>query len=731
MIRIEDREKIAAKFFSLAMDHLCVAGFDGYFKYLNPVWAETFGFTFEEFTAVPFVSFIHPNDVQSTIDAANSVSEGATLIKFRNRYRCKNGDYRALDWTAVRDLEQELIYAIGRDVTDLVANSDRNKILTSTVEAAVDAMLAIDGRGTLLSANAAVETLFGYCPDEIIGRNVNILMPNPYHDAHDDYLSRYQRTNEARIIGIGREVVGKRKDGTVFPIDLTVCEVLLDGEKIYTGIIRDITERKNVERIKAEFISTVSHELRTPLTSIVGSLGLVNAGVLGELPEQYREMLGIAHSNSQRLVALINDILDIEKLESNTLEIGIGPIDLRAVAEKAVALNQVYAAQNGTRLQLSCPLTHALVLGNEERLMQVMTNLLSNAAKYSPNGTDVEISIEAVGGSIVFSVRDFGSGVPAEFHDRMFQRFSQADSSATRKLGGTGLGLNICRAIIERLGGTIAHDATVEPGARFYFTLPRLRKTVATAEHEEIAYFTERILVCEDDADGGRVLKALFVAGGYDVDIALSVTEARALLATNDYDAMTLDLNLQGEDGLDLLAKIRSDPATRTLPVVVISGMERSQGSEALASSLGIVDWLTKPYDQHRLSAIVRQITTGDRAKPMVLHVEDDTSNHRIVSALLAEETELDHATSLKEARQFLSTKRYDLVLIDMGLPDGQGDSLIGELAGTPVVIFSAQEVGAEISSRVHAALVKSRDSVERLVSVVRQLIHGRPEDNG
>jgi PAS domain S-box-containing protein len=233
----------------------------------------------------------------------------------------------------------------------------------------------------------------------------------------------------------------------------------------------DITERKEMERLKNEFIATVSHELRTPLTSVVGALGLLKREAAGKLPASAAMFLGMAQQNSERLAALINDILDIEKIESGSIRLHLASVAVAPLLERAVSLNAPYAAQFDVRFELQ-PLPDVAVSGDADRLLQVMTNLLSNAAKFSPAGSAVAVSCAVRDRVVRIAVTDQGPGVPKEFRSRIFQKFAQADGGDTRQKGGTGLGLSICKAIIDRLGGTIGYASAPGQGATFYFDLP-------------------------------------------------------------------------------------------------------------------------------------------------------------------------------------------------------------------------------------------------------------------
>jgi len=236
-------------------------------------------------------------------------------------------------------------------------------------------------------------------------------------------------------------------------------------------VARDISERKRVERMKTDFISLVSHELRTPLTSIRGALGLVAGGVAGELPETARGLVDIASRNSDRLARLVNDILDVERIESEQMGFRLAPQDLAALAKQAVEANQTYGHLYGVSLRI-VDADRALVRVDADRMQQVLGNLLSNAVKFSPRGGVVEVGVTARNGRVRLRVVDRGKGISPEFREWIFEKFTQADATSTRQHGGTGLGLSISKAIVEKHGGRIWFETTPIQGTTFFVELP-------------------------------------------------------------------------------------------------------------------------------------------------------------------------------------------------------------------------------------------------------------------
>jgi PAS domain S-box-containing protein len=359
--------------------------------------------------------------------------------------------------------------------------------LESMLDTAVDGVLIINETGVIERANSACEALFHWTPADLIGQNVKVLMPDSFAVSHDGYLNNYKETGHTRAIGIGREVSGLRADGVTFPIEISVGELRKKDQARYIGIVRDISERKQIDQMKTEFVSTVSHELRTPLTSIRGALGLIQSGRFEKLNPQAQHLFDIAYNNCDRLVRLVNDILDIEKMAAGQMVFDDESLDLDQLMTEALALNEGYAEQYGVQFAVATRHPNAYVQGDHARLLQVFANLLSNAAKFSPKGSTVEIALRPRGLGYRVAVKDSGCGIPVEFQDKIFHRFAQADNSDTRKRGGTGLGLSITKAIIDLHQGQIAFNTWLGKGTEFYFDLPAGDSAPAKPELEQTA----------------------------------------------------------------------------------------------------------------------------------------------------------------------------------------------------------------------------------------------------
>lgn len=339
------------------------------------------------------------------------------------------------------------------------------------LDSVVDGIITIDERGVIESLNPATERIFGWSANTLAGQSISVLMPAEQAHQYDQYLRDYFASGVASVIGNGCELEGIRRDGSVFPMDVAISEILIDGRRHFIGVVRDITERRRVEKMKNEFVSTVSHELRTPLTSIGGALGLMAGGALGEVPASIKTLLDVALSNCQRLTLLINDLLDMEKITAGKLELDMQCHSMPALLESAIVANKPYADPLNVCLVLEyCdPVT---VRVDALRFAQVMSNFLSNAAKYSPPQANIYIKACHVGNHVRVSVKDQGPGIPAHFQSRVFEKFSQADSSDQRQKGGTGLGLAITRELVERMGGRVGFETAAGQGTTFWCELP-------------------------------------------------------------------------------------------------------------------------------------------------------------------------------------------------------------------------------------------------------------------
>ncbi|MGH8805579.1 MAG: PAS domain-containing sensor histidine kinase, partial [Polaromonas sp.] len=379
---------------------------------------------------------------------------------------------------------------------DLLASTARFSAMN---EASPLGSFVTDGQGRCVYVNQMYQQITGYSAQDMAGASWD----TGIHPADLERVRAQWQDTLGGNLSFATECRIQRADGTVTWVSCKVAAMRHETHLLgYVGTLEDISERKKVERMKNEFVSTVSHELRTPLTSIMGALGLLTGGVGGALPGQTRALVEIAGKNSARLVRLINDILDIEKIESGRMQFKLQRCELQPLVEQAIMANSAYAEQFDVSFVLVEALPGAQVMVDADGLTQVMTNLMGNAAKFSPLGGRVDLRLTREGDMIRFAVTDRGPGIPEAFRDKVFEKFSQADSSDSRQKGGTGLGLSISKAIVEAMHGRIGFVSQFGAGSTFHVDLPEsMDAAPAAAVAPPAGLQRPEVLVCEDDRD--------------------------------------------------------------------------------------------------------------------------------------------------------------------------------------------------------------------------------------
>ncbi|MDO9485286.1 MAG: PAS domain S-box protein [Actinomycetota bacterium] len=734
------------QFFGLSVDILCIVDAKGRFVRVNPAFVEAFGYSEEEVIGQRFTKLVAPQDVERSVESVARQVEGAVSKGFESRTICKDGTLRTVLWTSQADPTTLSLYATGRDITEQKLRDAELARLVDIVEESADFIALFDTQGDVQHVNRSWRRLLGWygvtqAPgsladlygDEIASELLKVATPIALQDG----------------MWTGESVIAYA-DGEL-EVQQTVLAHSLTGDqddRFMSVVSHDVSAFKEVERVKNEFISTVSHELRTPLTSIRGSLGLLEGGAMGELPDKAKSMVKIASQNTDRLVRLINDVLDLEKMSAGKLELKLGREDLSDVVVEAV--DGVDGMANAQSITLATDIQESAFPAeiDHDRIVQVITNLLSNAIKFSNEDSTVTVRLQASGAAhATIEVIDHGDGIPDDKLDFVFARFSQVDSTSTRAKGGTGLGLAITQEIVEQHGGTVSVTSELGVGSTFTVRLPlasqdssgQLEQAAspemtsvvrAVAENSRaMGQATSSLLVVEDDPQLSLVMVALLEGAGHQVRSAGTVDAAREILATMVPDAILLDLNLPDGHGLDLLEVLRGDDRLQDVRVMVVSGSQDAPNEMPMPV---VVNWLRKPFtNQEMLRSIGLALET--RLRPSVLVVEDDAATRQVVSAMLeAQGIDVRQAGNGLEALNVIEHYRPDLIILDLHMPVMDGYEFLNarnplEASDIPIVIYTGEDLTAAqqnaLSAGLTTFLTKTRTDDAHFIATVMEAL--------
>jgi PAS domain S-box-containing protein len=653
-----------------------------------------------------------------------------------------NGDGKCtpieLNATVVPGAGGVRIVGLCRDITErkrvqqaLQESEERYRDLA---ENAAELIQSVSPEGQFLYVNRAWRETLGYSVEEVPHLNMMDVIDTEHLPHCQEVFARVMHGEAVNDV----ETVFVAKTGKRVAVRGSVNCRLVDGKHDVTnGIFRDVTARLEIEKMKDEFVSTVSHELRTPLTSIRGALGLLTAGVLNAEPAKARRMLEIALANTDRLIRLINDILDIERIESGRVKLEKRSCNAAGLMVQAMDSVREVADRAGVRLELFP--TSGSVLADPDRVVQTLTNLVGNAIKFSPPLSTVTLGATRQHDEMLFEVRDQGRGIPADKLGVIFERFQQVDASDGREKGGTGLGLAICRSIVDQHGGLIWVESELGQGSSFYFTLPLLKEQVETP-FPEASPSQRTVLICDDDASIRNVVKTLLEQHGYSVLAAGSGMEAIRQAAACQPDAILLDLLMPEMDGWETLAALRDRPATSEIPVVILSVLPPRETRETDGVVAG---WVQKPVDEARLFQTLSVGISGSSKPARVLVVEDDLDLAHVIQEVFERHGyKVFHAQTGSEAIQSAERVFPNLIVLDLVLPEGDGFDVVAglrhnkALRSVPLVVYTAKDIDEAEREKLKLGetvfLTKGRISPEefekRVIGLLDRLTSVRPE---
>jgi hypothetical protein len=779
----ESEERFHQAFENAAIG-MALVSLDGYWLQVNRSLCEMLGYSEQELLATSFQAVTHPDDLHIGLNYFQQLLSGETpSCQFEKRYSHKLGHtvWGMLSSSMVRDGQDQPLYIVTQieDITDRKQAHEELRNLSKALESAVEGIAQLDPQGRYIKTNPAYASMLGYQPEELLGMNWKQTI---YPEELETTEIAYQRM---LIDGKAEfEARALRNDGTIFDKQVVMVKAY-DQHQQFIGnycFMKDISDRREIERLKDEFISVVSHELRTPLTSISAALDLLAGGVLQNQPEDAQQMLNIAANNSDRLVRLINDILDIERIESGKVVMTKQACDAGDLMNQSVEAIQEIAEKAGVTLSVS-PVSVRL-WADPDRIIQVFTNLLSNAIKFSPQGSTVWLSAELIRGqgsgvrgqesgvraqgsesvypssspdTLLIKVRDQGRGIPSDKIESIFERFQQVDASDSRQKGGTGLGLAICRSILQQHEGQIWAQSTLGEGSTFYFTLPILSDvqrpefvppdggpaslTILSAELGDSTQNSPLVLVCDDDSSVRTVVRAMLERQGYRVLSVASGREAVEQSVAQPPDVILLNLMMPEMDGWETLAVLKNQIETQMIPVIILSGLLPDARE---TPHPGVSDWIVKPPEPRILRQALERVLADRNQTIKVLIVEDNLELAQVLATMFSRHgIETFHAQTGRDAIHLSQRILPDLLVLDLALPEYNGFAVVdwlrqhNRLRQVPLVVYTAQDLDESDRERLKLGQtlfftkgrITSHEFEQRAIDLLNRMIRGKTGD--
>ncbi|UWQ91286.1 response regulator [Rhodobacteraceae bacterium M382] len=677
------------------------------------------------------------------------------------------------DITTIKRNEAELLKQnenLKKIQSDLAFSEQR---ISKIIEASPIGILSIDRKGKIETFSSAAEQIFGYYASDVIGKNLKILMETHVAIEHDLYLERRIHGASSTVVGQSRVVNAVRKDGSVFKLEARVEEVQVGDEIFYIGLVEDITERLELERqaeeareqaeraneAKSAFLANMSHELRTPMNAIIGYSEMMAEDAEDDGLEDMLEDLNKITNAGKHLLSLINDVLDLSKIEAGKMDMFLEDFAVKDITEDVASTALSLIQKNSNELVLDVDQDLDTMHGDVTKVRQILFNLISNAAKFTKEGKiTLSANLDSIANepAIRFAITDTGIGIPEDKIEHIFAEFSQADESTTRDYGGTGLGLALVKRFCEMMGGSIRVESTIGQGSSFIVTLPKKaqKKHAGLEEEARISGATSEpassdedatpisteamkdtsvrksVLVIDDEASARELLKKRLEAEGCSVLLAKSGAEGLALAAEHLPALITLDVMMPGMDGWTVLRRLKADNTLKDIPVVMISMV----GDKAMSYSLGAVESLQKPVDRGKLSGLVKKYASVGQKTALV--VEDDpAARETMVRTLQGDGWEVDEAGNGKIALGKTEQHEFELILLDLMMPVMDGFEFLERLrssdhpsANTPIIIVTAMELNTEDRKRLQTSVSdvvqKSGGDVEGVLEEILSLVH-------
>ncbi len=662
----------------------------------------------------------------------------------------------------VRDEEgnARCIVASKKDVSALRRTQKAEAVrFRGLLESAPDGIVIVDRTGTIMLVNAQTEMLFGYRRDELIGQRIEMLVPQRFRSRHPFHRDQYFADSHPRPMGAGLDLSGLRKDGSEFAAEISLSPMETPEGIHVSAAIRNITERKRLEeeqhariqeanRLKSEFLANMSHELRTPLNAIIGFAALMHKGRAGPLNAEQKEYLGDILVSSRHLLQLINDVLDLAKVEAGKMEFHPEGIDLAKLYGEVRDTIRGIAAERRIVIEADIdPMVTGIQL-DPAKLKQVLYNYLSNAIKFSHEHGVVKVRIMAESQDrFRIDVEDVGDGIRPEDMPRLFVEFQQLDSSPSKKHAGTGLGLAFTKRIVEAQGGSVLASSVFGSGSIFSAILPRrMPETAAPARSTPArpaaapgrTANAAAVLVIEDDARDQAWMMQVLGQAGFAVEAVASGAAAVEACNRRRFAAVTLDLLLPDASGWEILKHIRQTTLNASIPAVVVT----ISADRGIGSGFGIQEYLVKPVQAEAVLACLGRAGVVPSGHGYVLLVDDDTSSLRLLEALLSRSGfRTECVTDGGQALAAVQRAMPRLIILDLLMPVMNGMQFIDQLRGAengrdvPVILWTVKDLGVEerqrVSALVQGIVMKDADGAEALLRALRPFLEPAPRAGG
>lgn len=524
---------------------------------------------------------------------------GALCVIGHSPYQLDNNQIQALhklSQQVVAQLELKL------HVKELEASESRTKAIINNM---LFGLVITDKEGIIESVNPAAEKTFQYKEQELIGKSLSLLLPELSDSTRINFLRAKQTQNRHSRL----QWLGINKIGNKIPLELSVYEFSTSQGQRFANNIKEVLDRQELEKLKIGFISSINHELRTPLTSINGALNLLASGILGELPTEAQEMVELAERNNVRLISLLNDILDLQRLESSHSEMAFQICSLKTIITSAS--KEISSLAQEKNISLNITYSEANIFADYKHLVQAIVNLLKNAIKFSPENTTIDLVVEELDEWVTLKVIDQGCGISPNLLPNLFEHFHQGEFSDNRQQNGTGIGLAICKAIVEQHNGILGVDSTIGQGSTFWLRLPKIsfsskndiesHNTLSLlANSNSKPSFLEKaisnnpeILLVDDDAELLEILSVDLSKYGISVITSTSGQDAIHSARAKLPKLIVLDINIPNGNGFEVVENLRSEPKLQNTSLIIYSGRELT-GEQQTKLKLGTTRFLTK-----------------------------------------------------------------------------------------------------------------------------------------